>query len=335
MKSLLKKVAGGETLTREESFKMTAGIAAGESPTVAAALLAALAMRGESAAELTGCAEYLRTNMVPVPVKGDCADIVGTGGDGRHTFNISTAAALVAAGAGVRVAKHGNRAVSSRCGAADVLEELGVELEQPPEVLAAEVERDGAAFLFARAFHPVMARIAPLRRELGIRTIFNLVGPLANPAHASRVVIGVCGEALLHPFAAVLRDLGVMRGLVVHSDDGMDEISSLAVSHAVFFGEGREEEIEIVPRNLLDDPALLTGTLAGGDVRENAEIVREILTGKDHSARRGAVLLNAAALCMVAGAGRSLAECLPLAARSIDSGAALEKLARMKHGYSA
>ena len=330
LQELLKKVAAGDTLTAEESFAMTEGIAAGETPAAAAGLLAALAIRGETVAELTGCTRCLRERMTAVPVRGKCADIVGTGGDGGRSFNISTASALVAAGAGVRIAKHGNRAVSGKCGAADVLEELGVSLERSPEELARAVDANGIAFLFARSLHPVMAKVAPLRRELGIRTIFNLVGPLANPARASAMVVGVCYEKLLRPFAEVLRNLGVERAMIVHSGDGLDEISSLAPTRCVTLEkDGAIAEMTIEPADLLRDPSLRTGTLAGGDRAENSRILQAILAGRDRSAKRGAVLLNAAALCTVAGMGASLAESLALAEKSIDSGAALGKLKEM------
>ena len=325
----LKKVVAGGSLTEQESADMVNAIAVGENNIAAAGLLTALSMRGETVAEMTGAANFLRDRMIAVNA-GDCSDIVGTGGDGGKSFNISTAAALVAAGAGVRMAKHGNRAVSGKCGAADVLEELGVRLDGGADSLAASVRDNGIAFLFARSLHPVMAKAAPLRRDLGIRTIFNLVGPLANPAHAVYMVVGVSHERLLAPFAQVLRNLGVKRGLVVHSADGLDEISSLApTSAAVLSADGIRETV-IRPEELLDDPALRTGSLAGGDKTENAKILLDVLSGRDHTAKRGAVLLNAAAICAASGLGETIRDCIQLAAKSIDSGAALEKLGRLK-----
>ncbi len=329
LQDLLKKVVAGATLSEEESFSMTEAMANGEEPLAAAALLAGLSLRGEAVSEITGAARYLREKMAAVPFGGPCADIVGTGGDGGRTFNISTAAALVAAGAGVTVAKHGNRAVSSRCGAADVLEQAGVRLERTPEDLSAQLREEGVAFLFARTMHPVMARVAPLRKALGIRTVFNLVGPLANPAHARSMVVGVCRQELLVPFAQTLRNLGVECALVVHSDDGLDEISSLSVTHAALLRNGRIEELVIRPEEFLPEESLRTGTLEGGDPPENLRILQGILSGEDHTARRGAVLLNAAALCLVAGKGRTLSECIALAEKSLDSGAAAEKLRRL------
>ena len=325
----LKKVVGGGTLTETESAAMVRAIADGENNAAAAGLLAAMSMRGESVSEMTGAASCLRDSMIAISA-GECSDIVGTGGDGGRSFNISTAASLVAAGAGVRMAKHGNRAVSGKCGAADVLEELGVKLNEEPAKLAASVRDNGIAFLFARNLHPVMAKVAPLRRDLGIRTIFNLVGPLSNPARAAHMVVGVYHERLLRPFAEVLRNLGVKSGLVVHSGDGLDEISSLAVTRAAALSGDGIDEITLDPAELLPDPALRTGSLAGGDKTENARILLDILTGRDRTAKRGAVLLNAAAICRAAGLGDSIAACIPLAERSIDSGAAMEKLERLK-----
>ncbi|MDD6337905.1 MAG: anthranilate phosphoribosyltransferase [Lentisphaeria bacterium] len=325
----LKKVVAGGSLTEQESADMVNAIAVGENNIAAAGLLTAMSMRGETVSEMTGAANFLRDRMIAVNA-GDCSDIVGTGGDGGKSFNISTASALVAAGAGVRMAKHGNRAVSGKCGAADVLEELGVHLDGGADALATSVRDNGIAFLFARSLHPVMAKAAPLRRDLGSRTIFNLVGPLANPAHAVYMVVGVYHERLLMPFAQVLRNLGVKRGLVVHSADGLDEISSLAPTAAAILSEDGIRETVIRPEEILDDPALRTGSLAGGDRTENAKILLDVLSGRDHTAKRGAVLLNAAAICAASGLGETIRDCIPLAEKSIDSGAALEKLGRLR-----
>ena len=324
----LKKVMAGGELTEAESAAMVESIANGENPAAAAGLLAALALRGESVPEMTGAAKFLRDHMLGVDA-GDCADIVGTGGDGGRSFNISTTASFVAAGAGVRMAKHGNRAVSGKCGAADVLEELGVKLNDSPESLAQSIRDNGIAFLFARNLHPVMAKVAPLRRDLGIRTVFNLVGPLANPAKAVHMVVGVYHERLVVPFAEVLRNLGVRNGFVVHSGDGLDEISSLAVTHAAALSPDGIREIVIDPKEMLTDPAMREGSLAGGDKTENARILLDVLSGRDRTAKRGAVLLNAAAIICAAGLGDSIRSCIPLAEQSIDSGAAMEKLRRI------
>ncbi len=324
----LKKVIAGGVLSETESAAMIEAIANGENTAAAVGLLAALAMRGESVSELTGAAGFLRDRMTSVDA-GDCSDIVGTGGDGGRSFNISTAASIVAAGAGVRMAKHGNRAVSGKCGAADVLEELGVPLDNEPEKLAASIRDNGIAFLFARNLHPVMAKVAPLRRDLGIRTIFNLVGPLANPAHAAHMVVGVYHERLIMPFAEVLRNLGVRSGFVVHSEDGLDEISSLALTRAAVVSPDGIREIVIDPKVILRDSVLCEGSLSGGDKTENSRILLDVLSGRDRTAKRGAVLLNAAAICAAAELGDSIESCIPLAAQSVDSGAALDKLRRI------
>lgn len=324
MRNMLKKVMSGMALTEDESFEMIRQMTLEENA-AAGGLLAAIAMRGEQISELAGCVRYLRENMIPVPVRGPCADIVGTGGDGGKTFNISTAAAFVAAGAGVRIAKHGNRAVSSSCGAADVMESLGINLDKSPEQLEKSAEEHGFAFLFARKFHPVMAKVAHLRQTLGIRTIFNLAGPLANPAKAEYMVVGVYERKRIRPFAEVLRQSGVKRALVVHSDDGMDEISSLAATHAVFLNEGTVGDFTVDPGRYLKDEEM-RGSLAGGTVPENSRILTDILSDRDHTARRGAVLLNAAALCMVYGIASDMKEGIALAGQSIRSGAALSVL---------
>ena len=324
MKDLLKKAASGGVLTEDESYEMTRQMP-GENEIAAGALLAVMASRGVRVPELVGCVRCLRDNMIPVPVKRPCADIVGTGGDGAKTFNISTAAAFTAAGAGVRIAKHGNRAVSSSCGAADVLEYAGLDLKKTPDELARSVETKGFAFLFARAHHPAMAKVAPLRKALGIRTIFNLAGPLANPARAQHMVVGVYGAELIRPFAEVLLELGIRRALVVHSDDGLDEISSLAGTHAVLLKEGEIRDIAIDPADHLKEEER-RGSLTGGDTAQNARILYGILKDEDHSAKRGAVLLNAGALCLASGAASDLREGIALARRSLDSGAALAKL---------
>lgn len=330
MKAFLKKVVAGETLTEEESHEMIRQIMAEETPGFcASALLTALSMREETAAELTGCARYLRENAIRIPVTSPCADIVGTGGDGARTFNISTTAAFVAAGAGVRVAKHGNRAVSSSCGAADVLEALGIPINKHPEELATSLAEHGFAFLFARNLHPAMAKVAPLRQSLGIRTIFNLVGPLANPAGAEYMVVGTCSNVLLRPFAEVLHRLGVKRAMIVHSSDGMDEISSQADTNALLLNQGNQTNFTIKPGEYLR-PEECAESLLGGDAQENKQILLSILSGEDHTAKRGAVLLNAAALCMVFGLAKTMQEGVSLARKSLDDHSALNKLHEMQ-----
>lgn len=328
MKELLHKIMSGKSLTEEEAARMLALLADTDDYARAGALLAALEMKGESVSELTGAARYLRQNVTPINVGKPCVDVVGTGGDGGISFNVSTTAAFVAAGAGATIAKHGNRAVSGRSGAADVLAELGYNLDAVPATVEKCIRENGIGFLFARALHPVMGKVAPLRKALGIHTIFNLLGPLANPASAEGIVLGVWDARLLQLFAETLRALGDKRALVVHSQDGLDEISSIANTDYAYLDNGEITFGTFVPTELLPS-AETQGSISGGTPAENAQILRDILEGKDHTAKRGIVVLNAAATCLIAGLGKSLKECIPLAEQSIDSGAALQKLNRM------
>ena len=328
MKELLQKIMSGKSLTEEEAARMLSLLADTDNYAQAGALLAALEMKGESVAELTGAARYLREHVTPINVGKPCVDVVGTGGDGGISFNVSTTSAFVAAGAGATIAKHGNRAVSGKSGAADVLAELGYNLDAAPAVVEKSIRENGIGFLFARALHPVMGKVAPLRKALGIHTIFNLLGPLANPANAEGIVLGVWDSRLLQLFAETLRALGDKRALVVHSQDGLDEISSVATTDYAYLDNGEITFGTFVPAELLP-PAETHGSISGGTPAENAQILRDILEGKDHSAKRGIVVLNAAATCLVAGLGKSLQECIPLAEQSIDSGAALGKLNSM------
>ena len=325
MKTLLLKIMNGKDLTEEESAQMLALLAETDNYAQAGALLAALEIKGESVSELTGAARYLREHVTPINVERPCVDVVGTGGDGGISFNVSTTAAFVAAGAGTTIAKHGNRAVSGKSGAADVLAELGYNLDVSPSTVERSIRDNGIGFLFARALHPVMGKVAPLRKALGIHSIFNLLGPLTNPANAEGIVLGVWNKELLPLFAETLRSLDMKRALVVHSRDGLDEISSVAptdyalledknISYGTFLPE------ELLPHNELE------GDISGGTPSDNAKILRSILEGREHSAKRGMVVLNAAATCFVAGMGKDLATCVPLAEQSIDSGAAMRKL---------
>jgi anthranilate phosphoribosyltransferase len=254
-------------------------------------------------------------------------DTCGTGGDASGTFNISTATALVVAGAGVRVAKHGNRSVTSKCGSADVMEALGVNINPPPARLAACLEEVGLAFLFAPAMHSAMKYVQPARRELRLRTVFNLLGPLTNPAHASAQVVGVYSVELVEKLAEALSMLGLHRAIVVHGLDGLDEITITGPTRVAEVREGKVKTYEVspeefaMPRSSLDD-------ISGGDAMENAGIIREVLGGKK-SARRDVVLLNAAAALVAAARADHLGEAVPLAANSIDSGAAAGKLAAL------
>ena len=304
-----------------------------------AALLVALHMKGETVEEIVGFAEAIRAAAAPLGLRPNhtvdvsdterdaLVDTCGTGGDAGGTFNISTATALVVAGAGVRVAKHGSRSVSSKCGSADVMEALGVNISLPPARLAACLEEVGIAFLFAPAMHSAMKYVQSARRELRLRTVFNLLGPLTNPAHASAQVVGVYSAALVETLAEALSMLGLHRALVVHGLDGLDEITITGPTRIAEVREGTVHTYEVTPeefgmnRGTLDD-------ISGGDAAANADIIREILAGK-RSSRRDVVLLNAAAALVAAGRADRLADALPLALKSIDSGAAASKLDAM------
>jgi anthranilate phosphoribosyltransferase len=326
-----------QSLSREEARGVMAEVLAGKcTDAQIAALLVALHMKGETVEEIVGFAEAIRAASAPlglhpnhtVDVSGTerdaLVDTCGTGGDASGTFNISTATALVVAGAGVRVAKHGNRSVTSKCGSADVMEALGVNIDLPPTRLAGCLEKVGIAFLFAPAMHSAMKHVQSARRELRLRTVFNLLGPLTNPAHASAQVVGVYSVALVEKLAEALSMLGLHRALVVHGLDGLDEITITGPTRIAEVREGTVRTYEVTPeefgieRGTIDD-------ISGGDAATNASIIRDVLAGTQ-SPRRGVVLLNAAAALVAASKADRLADALPLASRSIDSGAAAEKL---------
>ncbi len=301
-------------------------------PAWQAGFLVALRTKGETGEELAAAARVLRRRAVPVPVANpeSAVDTCGTGGDGGGTINISTAAALVAAAAGAPVAKHGNRSVSSRCGSADVLEAAGVRLELGPEKLAALVDELGIAFLFAPALHPAMGAVMPVRRALGVRTSFNLLGPLANPAGAGRQVLGVWGADVQELVAGALAELGAVHALVVHSRDGLDELSVSAPTDVIEVREGRiTGRFTVEPGDFGLDVAE-TDSLAGGDVEHNTRRLQEVLAG-ERSAASEAVALNAGAALYVAGMVDGLAGGVKAAREVLASGAAgglLETLAR-------
>jgi len=295
------------------------------SPVAAGALLVALRTKGETAGEIAAAARALLARAVLVPCDDPrTLDVCGTGGDGAGTFNVSTAAALVVAGAGVPVAKHGNRAASSRAGTIDVFEALGVRADLPIPDAARVLREVGIAPFFARRAHPAMAALAPVRAELGIRTLMNALGPLLNPAGVKRQLVGVYDRALLATLAAALRELGAVRALVVHGADGLDEITVTGRSFAVELHEGRLVDRTIEPE-ALGIPLARPEDLRGGDAAENAALVRGVLAGEP-GPRRDVVALNAAAALVVAEAALDLAEGLSLARRSIDSGAAAARL---------
>ena len=328
----LARVADGRDLSRAESAEAFRRIVSGEaSPIRTAALLAAIRAKGAAASEVAGGVEALREAMVPLPLPnpGDLVDTCGTGGGVASTFNISTAAALVATGGGVRVAKHGNRSFTSKCGSADVLEALGVVAELPPDSLADVLAETGIAFMFAPLFHPAMRHVAPVRRELGITTIMNLLGPLANPARVRRQVVGTADPAYVSLVARALAELGPKRALVVHGAPGIDEISPCGPTLVAELSGGRVSEYELTPDDL-GMRAVPVEDLKGGTPTQNADMVRAVVTGRERGAPRSAVLANAAAAFYVAGRADTLREGVQAAARSIDSGAAgtvIDKLA--------
>ncbi|HEX5065453.1 MAG TPA: anthranilate phosphoribosyltransferase [Myxococcota bacterium] len=303
-----------------------AEIAAGRASEVEiAALLVALRTKGETRREIVAAARALRASAHVAPcLDPRTLDTCGTGGDGANTFNISTTAAFIVAGAGVPVAKHGNRAASSRAGSIDVLEALGVAVDLPVESSARLLAEVGIAPFFAARAHPAMRHVAPVRRSLGVRTLMNCMGPLLNPLGVRRQLIGVYDRALVEPLAGALGDLGAERALVVHGSDGLDEITTTGVTYAAWLDAGRITPLEIDPR-ALGIPAPAAGALAGGDARRNAEILRAVLAG-ERGPRRDIALLNAAAALWVGEAARDLADGLVVAARSLDGGAAQAKL---------
>jgi anthranilate phosphoribosyltransferase len=320
-------VASGKTLTRGEAEAAMGSVMAGEAtPAQLGALLAALHVRGETPDEIAGFASALRANAVRVHVDDGAIDVVGTGGDRSNSINISTISALVVAGAGGRVAKHGNRAASSQCGSADVLEALGVKIDLGADGVAACVREAGIGFMFAPRFHPAMRHAGPVRREIGIRTVFNVLGPLANPAGVRRYLLGVPSAELGGTIARALVELGVERALVVYGTDGLDEISPSAetLTWSVDGATVREETITPESLGLQRAPR---AEIVGGDAAKNAAIATSVIEGGQSGART-AVLLNAGAACHVAGLAGGVREGIALAGRAIDSGAAHTALVR-------
>ena len=326
LQEALARLLDGHDLTRAEARAVMGAIMAGEAtPAQIAAVLVALRVKGETADEIAGCAEAMREQVVPVrPRRDDLVDTAGTGGDGARTVNISTAAALVAAAAGAGVAKHGNRAVSSASGSADVLEALGFRLELAPERIARSIDELGFGFMFAPLHHPAMRNAAPIRRELGTRTVFNVLGPLTNPAGARAQVLGVYSPDLVRTLADVLARLGVRRAFVVHGAGGLDELSPVGPNLVCEVVEGAVHEREIDPV-ALGIPRCSPQELEGGTPERNAEAVRRVFAGGDGPVR-DAVLLNAAGAIAASGHAADLGEGLALATEAVASGAAAERL---------
>ncbi|MGZ6340254.1 MAG: anthranilate phosphoribosyltransferase [Candidatus Limnocylindrales bacterium] len=328
VRNALAAVVEGRTLSLDEAHGAMGAVMDGQAtPSQLAALLVALRMRGETIEELAGFAAAMRDRVLRVVAPQGTIDTCGTGGDGSRTFNISTAAALVVAAAGIPVAKHGNRAITSASGSADVLEALGVQTDLDPAGAAIALRELGFAFLFAPGFHPAMKHAGPTRREIGVRTAFNLVGPLTNPAGARRQVVGVGDPAAAPRLAAVLRLLGAERALVVHGA-GLDELplDGSGVLYDVSPDRVDRREVRAADLGLV---AASTAALAGGTPAENAALVEAVLGG-EQGPRRDVVLLNAAAAFVVAGRASDLAEGIGLGARTIDAGAALGLLGRLR-----
>jgi anthranilate phosphoribosyltransferase len=326
IQELMARLLDGHDLTREQARDAMHEIMRGEAtPAQIAGYLVALRAKGETADEIAGSAEAMRDHVLPVqPRRADLVDTAGTGGDGKHTLNISTAAALVAAAAGAGVAKHGNRAASSQTGSADVLEALGFELDLPPDRIARSIDELGFGFMFAQAHHPAMKHAAPVRRDLGTRTVFNVLGPLTNPARARAQVVGVYSASLVRPIAEALAQLGARRAFVVHGADGIDELSPTGPNHVCEVVDGGVRERTIDPEELGVERCSV-GELAGGAPHENAELIRRVLAGEP-GGRRTAVLLNAAGAIAAGGHAEDLREGLELARQAIDSGAAAVRL---------
>jgi len=326
IKEAIKKVYSKEDLTYDEARQVMDEIMGGEAtPVQMSAYLTALAIKGETIDEITASAAGMRAHCVKLLHDQDVLEIVGTGGDGSNSFNISTTAAIVIAAGGVPVAKHGNRAASSKSGAADVLEALGVDITIPPERSAELLSSIGICFLFAQNYHLAMKYVAPVRRELGVRTVFNILGPLTSPAGANMELMGVYDESLVEPLAQVMANLGVRRGMVFFGQDKLDEISMSAPTSVCEIKDGWFQSYEITPEQFgyarCDKEAL-----KGGTPEENAEITRGIINGSDRGPRRCAVCMNAGAALYIAGQADSLEAGVTIAENLIDSGAAARKL---------
>jgi anthranilate phosphoribosyltransferase len=324
MNNLLESLIEGKDLTETEAMSLMDEIMEGRMPPVrAGGVLTALRIKGETVAEIAGCARAMRGKALPVDTGVfRCVDTCGTGGDGADTFNVSTAAAFVLVAAGVPVAKHGNRSVSSRCGSADVLEALGANADLPPEAVSACLRRTGMGFMFAPRYHQAMKNAMPVRRELGVRTVFNILGPLTNPAGVRRQVLGVYDERLVRPLAETLRALGHERAMVVHGLDGLDELTVAAGTRvSELMEDGSIHDYTLEPESLGIDRAD-PSDLRGGDASENAEIIRAVLSGWPGPCR-DIVALNAAAALVVAGRADSLSSGLALAGGLLDGGDAL------------
>ena len=326
IKEAIIRLSQKQDLSYDEAEQVMNEIMEGKATDVQmSAYLTALSLKGETIDEITASAAGMRAHCIKLLHNMDVLEIVGTGGDGANSFNISTTASLVIATAGVPVAKHGNRAASSKSGAADVLEALGVKIDLPPERSAQLLKKIQICFLFAQNYHIAMKYVAPIRKELGIRTVFNILGPLSNPAGANMELMGVYEEELVEPLAQVMAKLGVVRGMVVYGQDKLDEISMSAPTSVCEIRDGWFQSYEITPEQF-GYTRCTKEELTGGTPEENAEITRKILSGEDRGAKRCAVCLNAGAAIYIAGKAATMEEGVRMAERLIDEGAAAGKL---------
>lgn len=330
MKKAIALLVEGKDLSRAEAERVAELILSGQaSQAQIASLLTALRMKGETVDEILGFASVLRSKANTISPKApDYVDFVGTGGDSTYTFNISTTSAFVVAAAGVAVAKHGNRSISSKSGAGDVLEALGVDIAADPEIVEHCVDTIGIGFMFAPAFNPCMKYVGPVRKELGIRTVFNILGPLSNPSRAKKMVVGVYSPMLVDTIASVLAQLGVERGFVVSGEDNMDEITLTGRTYLDEITNGKVNRKTIEPEQFGFERCSLT-ELQGGDAGVNAQITKDILSGVERGPKRSIVLLNAGVTLYIGGAAESIEDGIRLAANAIDSGRAAETLRAM------
>ena len=330
----IRKLAGGDSLSNQEARAAFELVMAGEaSPVQVSALLIGLRVKGETAAEVAGVVQAMRAAMVRLSAErpDELVDTCGTGGGTVHTFNVSTAAALLAAGAGLRIAKHGNRSFTSQCGSADVLEALGVKIDVPVTVMEQALREVGIVFMFAPLMHPAMRHVGPVRRELAIPTVMNIVGPLANPAMAGRQLVGVADERRVPLLAGAFKELGARHALVVHGN-GMDEISPLAPTKVIEIRDGKVDEWTVDPTRF-GYKSLKAEDLAGGPPEANARVILAVLGGDSNKAARGAVVLNAGAALYVGGRAKKLEQGIEMAEQALDAGAGLVALERLRTAY--
>lgn len=326
IKEAIIRLSNKQDLTYQEAEQVMDEIMGGMATDVQkAAYLTALSLKGETIDEITASAAGMRSHCIKLLHNMDVLEIVGTGGDGANSFNISTTAALVIAAAGIPVAKHGNRAASSRSGSADVLEQLGVKIDLSPERSAQLLKTINICFLFAQNYHIAMKHVAPIRKELGIRTVFNILGPLSNPAGANMELMGVYEQELVEPLAQVMAKLGVVRGMVVYGQDKLDEISMSAPTSVCEIRDGWFQSYEITPEQF-GYVRCSRSELTGGTPEDNARIARDILSGREYGPKRSAVCLNAGAAIYIAGKAASIEEGVRMAEKIIDNGMALKKL---------